>query len=74
MLIMKGAKTKIEIKEGGKMKLSDSLMKEREFDKAYAEGRAKGLTHRQAIEYARAIIVIMERDRRKLEELFNKRR
>ena len=56
------------------MKLSDSLMKEREFDKAYAEGRAKGLTHRQAIEYARAIIVMMERDRRKLEELFNKRR
>jgi len=74
MLIMKGVKTKIEIKKGGKMKLSDSLTMERNFDKAYAEARAKGLTHRQAIEYARSVIVIMERDRRKLEELFNKRR
>ena len=69
---MKGVKTKI--KEGGKMKLSDSLTMERNFDKAYAEARAKGLTHRQAIEYARAIIVVLERDKRKLEELFNKRR
>ena len=55
------------------MKLSDSLIKGREFDKAYAEGRAKGLTHRQAIEYARSVIVVLERDKRKLEELFNKK-
>ena len=56
------------------MKLSDSLTMERNFDKAYAEARAKGLTHRQAIEYARSVIVVLERDKRKLEELFLKRR
>lgn len=54
--------------------LSDALLYEADFDKAYAYGRAKGLTHKEAINYARTVITMIDRDRIRLEEIFKRLR
>jgi len=53
--------------------LSDALLYEADFDKAYAYARSKGFTHKEAINYARMVITMIDRDKR-LEEIFKRLR